>query len=303
LKDVEHILRDPPQLSLLDLEKLPYDHESSSKGKENGTTEITKEPITMTDEYMLDIGETILAAESEALKSHYQALKIHKERHHEPELEYACSFPNHVMDQVEKIIHGSSAIHKQRMICAAIDGQSAVFLYESGLWRATKELSKGLMTLLLRHSSPPTYVSLGSKGRYYATFEDGKKVWEGPQPMDLFFLKKPVRCIAFGRTVNDFIVVYEDGTWKHSGTIPRDLENLLHSKNGETILVSCITLGVNGEYFLKDRRGNMWWGGLSDVVHEVVDEVLEDGNEIDFMDFGSLKDSYFLIYKCGWRRK
>mmetsp|Transcript_9793 Transcript_9793/g.18414 ORF Transcript_9793/g.18414 Transcript_9793/m.18414 type:complete len:378 (-) Transcript_9793:101-1234(-) len=302
LKDVEHILKDPPELSLLNLDKLPYDNGSSTtKKKEEDEKE--EQPIIMTDEYMLDIGETILAAESEALKAHYHALKIQMERSHEPEVEFACSFPSHVMDQVEKIIHDgpsstSSIRKKQRMICAATDGQSAVFIYESGLWRATKELSKGLMTQLLRHSSPPTYVSLGSKGRYYASFQDGKKVWEGPQSMDLFFLKKPVRCIAFGRTVDDFMVVYEDGTWKYSGSIPRDLVNILNSKNGAAILVRCITMGANGEYFLKDVQGNMWWGGLSNVVNGVLDEVIDDGNEIDFMDFGSLNDSYFLIYKC-----
>lgn len=305
LKDVEHILRDPPELSLLNLDKLPFDpdssHSSSKQGRDTTPPNMEPSTMTMTDEYMLDVGETILAAESEALKAHHHALKIHKERNHEPELEYACSFPSHVMDQVETIIHGgssSSSNLKPRMVCAATDGQSAVFVYENGSWRATKELAKGLMTNLMRHSSPPTYVSLGSKGRYYASFEDGKKVWEGPQSMDVFFLKKPVRCIAFGRTVNDYMVVYEDGTWKYSGSIPRDLEDLLYSNNGEAIGVSSITLGAHGEYFAKDDRGNMWWGGLSDVVQEVLDEVIEDGNEIDFMDFGSLKDSYFLIYKC-----
>jgi hypothetical protein len=151
------------------------------------------------------------------------------------------------------------------------------------------------MAVLMRNGSPPTYVSLGSKGRYYASFEDGKKVWEGPDTMDIFFLKKPVRCIAFGRTVDDFIVVYDDGTWKKSGSIPHDLSNILETINNG---ISCITLGVNGEYFVKDCYGKMWWGGLSDMVNQVLDEVMEEdgGVEIEFMDFGSFQDSYFLIY-------
>ena len=38
--------------------------------------------------------------------------------------------------------------------------------------------------------------------------------------MDLLFLVRPVRCVAFGGEKEDIVVVYDDGSWKHLGTLP-----------------------------------------------------------------------------------
>jgi hypothetical protein len=282
IRDVEHIFRNPPGLSLLNLDDLQYD-------ATNGTKD------SMSDNEMLEIGETILAAESEAIKSHYLNLK--KNRGNQmSEKEYACSFPDQVMQQVENILEGSSG-NSGRITCAAINGKSAVFIYQSGRWKATDKIPRQLLTKLLQHKSAPVYISIGSKDRYYASFEDGKKVWDGPKSMDFFFLQKPVRCVAFGRAANDIVVVYEDGSWKHFGNISTGLNALL-TDNGRASNIDCITMGANGEYFVKDKEGQMWWGGVSEVIEEVFNEMDENGRELQFVDFGCLNDSYFMMYNA-----
>lgn len=280
LKDVENIFKSPPELSITKLDELQYDD-----------TEGTRD--SMSDSQMLDIGETILAAESEALKSHYHSLQKCRDDAM-PEKEYACSFPADVMKQVDHILQSSSS-GRGRITCAATNGMSAVFLYQNGHWKGTDNVPRNLLRKLLQHKSSPTYLSMGSKDRYYASFEDRKKVWDGPKSMDFFFLKKPVRCVAFGRAVNDIIVVYEDGSWKHFGNMPSGLNTLL-TENGRANNIECITLGANDEYFVKDEAGQMWWGGVSKMVDGVFNEMTEKGKELQFIDFGCMEDSYFMIY-------
>mmetsp|Transcript_14142 Transcript_14142/g.21220 ORF Transcript_14142/g.21220 Transcript_14142/m.21220 type:complete len:357 (-) Transcript_14142:75-1145(-) len=280
IKDVENIFQTPPVLSLLNLDELQHDDTTGTKES-------------MSDNQMLEIGETILAAESEAIKSHYLSLRKHR-GDQIPEKEYACSFPDQVMTEVEKILQASTG-NSGRIACAATNGNSAVFVYQTGRWKATDKIPRGLLTKMLQHKSAPVYVSIGGKDRYYASFEDGKKVWDGPKSMDFFFLKKPVRCVAFGRATNDIVVVYEDGSWKHFGNIPNGLNTLL-TENGRASNIDCITMGANGEYFVKDKEGQMWWGGVSEVIDEIFNDMEEKGRDLQFVDFGCMKDSYFMMY-------
>ena len=75
--------------------------------------------------------------------------------------------------------------------------------------------------------------------------------------MDLLFLLRPVRCVAFGGEKEDIVVVYDDGSWKHLGTLPPDLEEFLMEGGRKKNIVS-ITLGSNGEFFVKNKDGSMW---------------------------------------------
>ena len=67
-----------------------------------------------------------------------------------------------------------------------VQNDTSICLGASITLEATSNIPKGLKEKLISHDSPPVYVSLGSKGRYYAAFLDGKKVWDGPDSMDFF---------------------------------------------------------------------------------------------------------------------
>ena len=93
------------------------------------------------------------------------------------------------------------------------------------------------MTKVLQAKRKHTYVLLGNHNRYFILLKDGKtQHWVGPKAMDLLFLVRPVRCVAFGGEKEDIVVVYDDGSWKHLGTLPPDLEEFLMKVEERKIL-------------------------------------------------------------------
>ena len=296
LKEIERILNSPPELSLMNLDKLQHDtsnSDTSSKSYDKYQIEEKEsdKKYRLNNEMMLSIGETILAAESAALKKHLQSLI---ETSKSANMHFACSFPSEIMQEVENIFESN---HSDTLVCAATNGKAAIFVFNSGRWEATSNIPKGLKEKLISHDSPPVYVSLGSKGRYYAAFLDGKKVWDGPDSMDFFFLKKPVRCVAFGRSVNDFLIVYEDGTWKNFGNLPRELHGHLHKDGKRLNNVRFVTLGANSEWCVRDMDGNIEWGGVTDFVSEIFETMEDTDKDLLFVDYGCANDTYFMIYQ------
>jgi len=290
LEVVGVILKNPPELSLINLdEQLKLGQESSESSCNCNDS----------DGHMLEIGETILAAESEALKAHYFSLTGGKEEKLTSVLEYACSFPEVIMDQVERMINASTK-ENDRITCAATDGPSSVFLLKSGRWRATDNIPKAVFLKLKEHESAtkPKYVSLGTRKRYFLSFANGKQFWEGPKTMDVLFFKKSVRCVAFGRAIDDVFVVYQDSTWKRGGKMPEGLEQLLKEEKNISDNLDCVTMGANGEYFVKSKDGQMFWGGVSDKITQVFNEQEEENKTLEFIDFGGTPGSagsYFMI--------
>ena len=149
----------------------------------------------------------------------------------------------------------------------------------------------------LRHSSyesRPAYVSLGSRDRYFCSFHDGSHAFKGPKGLDreLRKLKKPPASVAFGSTYDTFCLVFKDGSWKCGGRgIPTDLMEHL----GERKDVQTVTLGPEGEWFLKLRGGTMWWGGIHSELDAAIQDLLESNHYIHFLDFGE-GGSYFVSY-------
>ena len=286
VKDVERILKDTPDLNLVI---------SASQIDDFNQNEVVSSG--WIDGYMLEIGETILAARSQALKAHHCTLKRDRERKNSS-AEYDCSFPKNMMCQVEKAINSATTDEKDLITCAAINEKAAIFLYKSGKYNATDHVPASLLTKLNQTESKPTYISLGSRGRYFVSFEDGNNHWDGPNTMENLFTGKAVRCVAFGKAMHDIITVYKDGTWKHVGNIPnKQLEKFLKEKDRSSN-INCITLGPSGEYFVRDSKGQKWWGGVSNELNQAFEEVKNEKQKksLHFVDFGSPTGAYFIIY-------
>ncbi len=293
-KKLESIFKDPQELSLTDLNQLQkVDNTNGSANVPNDE----KGSTTMTDDVLLEIGETVLAAESEALKSHYTSLKK-KSLEENLKCPWMYHFSNQdVAKQVQRITTSSKA-KLDSIKCIAMNGTSAIFLHGKGKgWTVSGKIPSALWTKLSQTKSIPTYASLGSKGRYYVSFKNNKTNWDGPKSMDLLFLVRPVRCVAFGVGIDDIIVVYKDGSWKHFGSIPTELEKILY-KDGKSRNVECITLGPHGEYFVRDRNGSTWWGGLSGKVESSIQKMKSDtGKTVEFIDFGDSAGTFLIMFK------
>merc|ERR1712176_1699633 len=106
------------------------------------------------------------------------------------------------------------------------------------------------------------YVSLGTNGRYFILFRDGQTLWNGPSSMKPYFEGNiGIRCVAFGGNNDAFAVVYADGSCKFEGSkIPTALRKILNDRGRKDLI--CITMGPGGEWFVKVKGGEIWWGGL-----------------------------------------
>jgi hypothetical protein len=205
----------------------------------------------------------------------------------------------------------------------ATSGRGTVFLYGNGGVAYTPNIPRSLHHKLsqlrsnTKMSSRPSYVSLGSKDRFYCAFHDGTYCLKGPKSLE----KELKRCfaasvsavasvpsmlqphvpplsqmpvsVAFGSTWESWFVVFPDGSWKFQGKIPADLSHKLASRKDRGDLVR-VTLGPSGEWFVKARNGRMWWGGLTDAADASIQRLLKD-HELCFLDFGE-DGSYFVSY-------
>jgi hypothetical protein len=179
----------------------------------------------------------------------------------------------------------------EKITCVALSGDRdvGIVLTETD-WYYTADLPDGLYKLLHTRSTShpkPTYVSLGSRGRYYICFENGKSQWVGPDPLTNLLQKetRDVRSVAFGEDYDTFFVVWNDGgaAWSH---IPSGLQKLIESRKKKADMVS-VSLGPHGEYFLRAENGKYWWQGPSGNDGALLDkELKKSSRDIKRVHFG-----------------
>ena len=119
-------------------------------------------------------------------------------------------------------------------------------------------------------------------------------------------LKKAPLSVSFGSTYDTFCIVFADGSWKSGGrAFPPDLYDKLGRSSGSAVAaagaegnrkdVHTINLGPEGEWFLKLQTGDMWWGCIHSELSESIQDLLDAGHYLHFLDFGD-DGSYFVSY-------
>ena len=186
---------------------------------------------------------------------------------------------------------------RSEVTCVATNGRATIMLYEDGDWAFSRGLPKGLYNKLHGRSldhSRPSYVAVGTQERYYIRFRNGSSQWAVPDGLsdELEKTSKKVASVAFGEDYHTWFVVYTDGSWECSRSIPSGLDELMDSRKNRDDL-SLVTLGPDGEYFLKAQNGKMWWGGISTAMSKTINKIGKD--RLKFMDFGE-DNTYFIRY-------
>lgn len=237
-------------------------------------------------------------------------------------MEFQFSLPVSAMKHVEQCLQDISRMNKL-VRGVATNGKGTIFLYGNGGVAYTPNIPKHLyQKLKLLRNSPisarPSYVSLGTRDRYFVAFKGNHAVdWKGPKALDKILKGLGTahpdgapRSVAFGASYDTFFVVFADGSWKcHGKSIPQALTdkleerrqastaaltaNTLKTRNGNDLV--CVNLGPNGEWFLRVENGRMWWGGISEDLDAVTQDILQGGNFLHFIDFGE-DGSYFLSH-------
>jgi len=189
------------------------------------------------------------------------------------------------------------------VVSIATTGDATIMFYKDGGLSCTAGLTDNLYNKLKGRQDTlpsPTYVAMGTEGRYYIEFADGKTEWVGPKAISKY-LQNPeafgahsrdgVRSVAFGEDSDTYFIVYEGGHWKHDGSIPAGLVDLLKRREHVGDL-DHVSLGPGGEWYVAATNGRAWWGGVPDDFGEFIKDMK---NSIEFVDFGE-RGSYIIRY-------
>jgi hypothetical protein len=180
----------------------------------------------------------------------------------------------------------------ETVTCIACGGRATIMLLENGstVW-TNGQTTKLYIKLYLHHMlyPSPEYVAMGSQNRYYVKFEDREPEWVGCDDMtnSLKETNRSVNTIAFGERWDSYFIIYEDGWWEYHN-IPDSLVTILEDR-GRKVDLDCVSLGPDGEYYMRAKNGQAWWGGTS---KENFSRISEDSDRVMFVDFAD--DDTFL---------
>lgn len=200
----------------------------------------------------------------------------------------------------------SKLYHPKTVTCVSCSDKSTIMIHKNGDCDWTPGLPPKLLEKLQkRRENPqlvpkPTYVTIGSHGRYYIQYDNKDADWHACDAMskELFEEKQTNRSISsvtFGSDWDSFFIVYDNGGVCFD-EVPEGLIDALSSRQGRTgsPKFNCVSLGPRGEYFMSTTDGRCWWGGLEKTAAERIQKI-EREHGITFLDFGD-DGSYFLEY-------
>ena len=283
-------LQNPPKLAFLNDESL-------------GGVELTAKIE------LAELGVCILMGEKEKLQKHHNSLQNEtKEEDSSGEsddeddntltgLEFDFSLNEDVSIQTDQCLRDIAKMDKH-VTCATTNGRGCVFLYGNGGVAYTPNIPKALYQKLKSlksnaKASRPTYISIGTRDRYYVSFLNNTFDWKGPKSLGNLLKKEreSPRSVAFGGSYDSYFVVHHDGSWECSYKVPHELDHKLNVVDN----LMCVTMGPKGEWFMRTENGRLFWGGISHELDELIQSLLEQDRYLNFMDFGE-DGSYFLSY-------
>lgn len=151
--------------------------------------------------------------------------------------------------------------------CLAVGEDAALAIFEDGQYTYTSGLPTGLHNKLHSrpsHAPPPVYCAMGSMGRFYIKFKNGKswgvvpdEFWQALDEKE----GRQVKSVAFGKDWDTYFVVFTDGYWTWEGDPPSGLCQKLQDRDCASDL-DFVSLGPNGEWFLAAKNRRMWWEGI-----------------------------------------
>jgi len=219
-----------------------------------------------------------------------------------------------------KVLPGESIPKKRQLGLAPIaaiptNGEGCIVLRENGAFNVVGHIPKILEEYLFQDDAPfPEYIALGSNDRYFVKFDDGSYYFYGPNSLTRILNEKvtkiqkgkgknrgaknnvSIASVAFGKELDDFFIVFTDGSWECDGELHKGLDKLLNDRGNRADLL-WVSLGPDNEFCVKARNGRVWWGGVSDEINEALFDITE-GSETDvkYISFG-VDGSYFLTHR------
>lgn len=132
---------------------------------------------------------------------------------------------------------------------------------------------------------------------YFVQFTDGKQQWAGLSTELEEFLyssESNVHCLALGDDLSYYCRL-EDGSSEWDG-VPINLHNQLNGRRKSLSPPDEVTLGPNGEWFVRFENGDWQCGNHCDACYRAVDEIHNMGKEVVHMAFGH-DDTWLITYE------
>lgn len=127
-------------------------------------------------------------------------------------------------------------------------------------------------------------ITLGTRGRYYAAFSNGKELWYGNKAMDEAIREKPVKMVAFGEAFDSYFVLHEEQGSCSWWNIPEELEEYV---DHGAAWVDYIAMGPKQGQFFVSFLDNSWRaGGLNDTDMQFLTSIPGRVKEVTFSEDG-----------------
>ena len=225
---------------------------------------------------------------AEAKKAKARAIAEAKKAEAEAERKRDRSLNYHFTAFHSKTLQKMSTKHIEDVRCVAMGGEATLMIRDDGRWYYTPDVPTDFFESNMRglRGKKCIYVAMGSNDRWYCKFDDGSHWWGSDVPDDLSDAidenSSLVNYMAFGEDYDSYFVMFENReyTWNN---VPSAVDRVLSYKGRNRSALKFVSLGPNGEYFIRLENGRMWWGGMDDDGMKAIRKL---GNKLKSLYFG-----------------
>ena len=166
------------------------------------------------------------------------------------------------------------AINISQLVCLSLypNGKGVIYTEKTGQCYWTCPISCDLGEILDKSNKKnyPLVINLGSGNRYFVRFSNGKQVAKATDELKEAICLDEVNMIAFGPSIDSYVVLYKDGGVAWS-LIPSALRKALCSRTPDDAQLEFVSLGPNDAYFLRFNDDSVQYGNINDEMKCALD--------------------------------
>jgi len=172
--------------------------------------------------------------------------------------EFHFKLPAEVMNQVDQCLRDIAKMNKV-VKGVATNGRGTVFLYGNGGVAYTPSIPKALYQKLRQlrsssFSSRPCFVALGTRDRYYVSFNDGSGDWKGSNTLDKMLKKRVVKNPNGGSSSSKRIL---SGSSSQSTDTYKN-NNISNNEAGPSMIPRSVAFGATYDTFFVVFNDGSW---------------------------------------------
>ncbi len=150
------------------------------------------------------------------------------------------------------------------------------------LWQDAQRVSFGISMLNLLNSTVrerAQCLSVGVNKRYFLQRTNGQSYYRGPEILaKVANAGSKVKCVAFGSSYDSVVILCKDGRIMKTEHVPSELQDVLELGKE----VEFVSMGPQGEWFVRMEGDDYLYGGLTQEMKESLDSCGPKLKEVTF---------------------